>query len=212
MLPIAAAGHNIDKLLRGAADLAVSKEWDSGLMEYALCRVALQQQGKLVEVFEYFEMNLNYFGEWLKQLFCESEGKEGKGAFSTCLCFSRDLHSVGQFLQQGTQIFYETLIRVNKAEYDFDIPESAGKPYAGKALEDINTCAADGVILAHKNSGIPIMTIEIPVLDEYNLGQLIYFFEMSCAVSAHLLGVNPFDQPGVEAYKNEMRKLVEELK
>ena len=82
----------------------------------------------------------------------------------------------------------------------------------GKALEDINTCAADGVILAHKNSGIPIMTIEIPVLDEYNLGQLIYFFEMSCAVSAHLLGVNPFDQPGVEAYKNEMRKLVEELK
>ena len=174
--------------------------------------MVLQKQGKTVEIFEHFEMNLEYFGEWLKQLFCESEGKEGKGAFATCLSFSRDLHSVGQFLQQGNQIFYETLICIKKKEYDFKIPESAGEPYAGKSLEDINTCAEEGIVLAHKNSGIPIIVVEVPELDEYNIGKLIYFFEISCAVSAYTIGVNPFDQPGVEVYKREMYKLVEELR
>mgnify|MGYP002550891524 CR=1 FL=1 len=212
LLPIAVAGHDIEKMLKGGAEIASSVEWKEKLLNYAICRVVLQKQGKTVEIFEHFEMNLEYFGEWLKQLFCESEGKEGKGAFATCLSFSRDLHSVGQFLQQGNQIFYETLICIKKKEYDFKIPESAGEPYAGKSLEDINTCAEEGIVLAHKNSGIPIIVVEVPELDEYNIGKLIYFFEISCAVSAYTIGVNPFDQPGVEVYKREMYKLVEELR
>lgn len=212
LLPIAVAGHDIEKMLKGGAEIASSVEWKEKLLNYAICRVVLQKQGKTVEIFEHFEMNLEYFGEWLKQLFCESEGKEGKGAFATCLSFSRDLHSVGQFLQQGNQIFYETLICIKKKEYDFEIPESAGEPYAGKHLEDINTCAEEGIVLAHKNSGIPIIVVEVPELDEYNIGKLIYFFEISCAVSAYTIGVNPFDQPGVEVYKREMYKLVEELR
>lgn len=212
LLPIAVAGHSIERILQGGADISKSEEWEDRLLDYVICRIALQNRGKLVEIFEYFEMNLDYFGEWLKQLFCESEGKEGKGAFVTSLCFSRDLHSVGQFLQQGTQVFYETLIRIKNAEHDFKIPKAAGEPYAGKSLEDINECAEQGVILAHKNNGVPIMTIEVMALDEYNLGQLIYFFEMSCAISAELIGVNPFDQPGVEAYKSEMQRLVKKLK
>ena len=212
LFPIAVAGHNIELLLDGAVNIALSKRWETDLADYTICRVGLQKKRKFVEIFEYFEVNLDYFGEWLKQLFCESEGKKGKGAFATYLCFSRDLHSVGQFLQQGNQIFYETLIRIKNSEYDFCIPKTAGYPYAGKSLEAINNCAEEAVILAHKNNDIPIITIEISDLDEYNLGQLIYFFEMSCAISAYLIGVNPFDQPGVETYKTEMRRLVELLK
>lgn len=211
LLPIAVAGYDIEALLQGAKDMALSNEWENKLLEYALCRVELQRKGKPIEIFEYFESSLHYFGEWLKQLFCESEGKDGKGAFTTTLCFTRDLHSVGQLLQQGNQIFYETMILIKESKHDFKIPETAGELYAGNSLNDINTCAAEGVIAAHRNIGIPIITIEIPKLDEYNLGQLIYFFEMSCAISAHLIGVNPFDQPGVEAYKSEMKKLVKKL-
>ena len=211
LLPIAAAGHDIEAMLKGAADMAENSGWKDGLLDYAAARVALQAQGKIVETFGYFETNLHYFGEWLKQLFCESEGKEGKGAFATCLCFSRDLHSVGQFLQQGRQMFYETLIRIGQTQHDFEIPESAGAPYAGKTLEAINDCAEEAVIIAHRSDNIPVMTIEIPVLDEYYMGQMIYFFEMSCAVSAAVIGVNPFDQPGVESYKREMKKLVESI-
>lgn len=211
LLPIAVAGHDIDALLAGAASLVNNDGWKNELLEYAIARLALQQQGKNVEIFEFFELNLQYFGEWLKQLFGESEGKDGKGAYPACLCFSRDLHSIGQFLQQGNQIFYETLIQIGEHEYDFDIPEEAGYPYAGKTLETINDCSEEGVVIAHKKDGIPITTIEIPVLDEYNLGKLIYFFEMSCAISAYTLGLNPFDQPGVEMYKREMKKLVEGL-
>ena len=181
------------------------------MLDYTVARVALQEKGKKVEVFEYFESNLRYFGEWLKQLFGESEGKDGKGVYPTCLCFSRDLHSMGQFLQQGSQVFYETMIRIQESKCDFEIPYYAGYPYAGKTLETINECSEKGVIAAHKKGGIPILTIEIPKLDEYYLGQLIYFFEMSCAISAYNIGVNPFDQPGVEDYKREMKKLVEDL-
>lgn len=211
LLPIAVAGYDIEALLQGAKDMALSEEWEDKLLEYAVYRVELQRRGKSIEIFEYFESSLHYFGEWLKQLFCESEGKEGKGAFAATLCFTRDLHSVGQLLQQGNQIFYETMIIIKESNYDFKIPEAAGELYAGNSLNDINTCAVEGVIAAHRNIGIPIITIEIPELDEYNLGQLIYFFEMSCAISAHLIGVNPFDQPGVEAYKSEMKKQVEKL-
>ena len=211
LLPVAVAGHNIDRLLDGAADTALDKEWKGTLLHYAVSRVALQRDGKCVEVFEYFEDKLRYFGEWLKQLFGESEGKDGKGAYPACLCFSRDLHSIGQFLQQGSQIFHETMLSIGKSEYDFEIPENAGYPYAGKSLEQINDCAEKGVILAHRKNGIPVITIEIPELNEYYLGKLIYFFEMSCAISALQLGVNPFNQPGVEMYKQEMQKLIREL-
>lgn len=211
LLPIAAAGHNIDDLIKGARNMAENPEWEKELLRYTIARVALQNQGKTVEIFEYFEANLRYFGEWLKQLFGESEGKEGKGAYPTSLCFSQDLHSIGQFLQQGNQIFYETMIRIKNSNYDFIIPDSAGETFAGKTLEQINECSELGVVEAHQQAGIPISIIEIPMLNEYYLGKMIYFFEMSCALSALNLGVNPFDQPGVEDYKRETKKLVEEL-
>ena len=211
LLPIAVSGYDIEKLLKGAADISVDKEKVEEYMDYALSRVLLQRSGKDIEVFEYFENDLRYFGEWLKQLFGESEGKDGKGAYPACLSFSRDLHSIGQFLQQGNQIFYETMITVKEFKNDFIIPDFIGEPYAGKSLEEINEFSEKGVLLAHENAGIPVITIEIPILDEYNVGQMIYFFEMSAALSAYMLGVNPFDQPGVEAYKKEMRNLVEKL-
>ena len=211
LLPIAAAGHDIINLLGGAKSLMDKRLWEESLLDYATSRVALQKAGKCVEVFEYFEANLTVFGDWLQQLFGESEGKEGKGAFPACLCFSRDLHSMGQFLQQGNQIFYETIIRIKESAFDLDIPCQAGYPYAGKTIEQINECSESGVIAAHRKAGIPLGIIEVDKLDEYSVGQLIYFFEMSAAVSAFLLGLNPFDQPGVEFYKQEMKDLVLKL-
>ena len=211
LLPIAAAGGDIDALLKGAKDMEEDEGWKDELLKYAISRVELLNSGKVIEVFEYFEDTLRYFGEWIKQLFGESEGKEGKGAYPACLCFSRDLHSIGQFLQQGNPIVYETVIRIDEPNLNFTIPEIAGDPYAGKTLEDINRCAEGGVILAHEKAGVPINTISIEKLDEYNLGQMIYFFEMTCGIAASMQGVNPFDQPGVEGYKSEMRKLINEL-
>ncbi len=208
MLPVAAAGHNIREILAGAAEIAKSNEWKEKMIQYAAGRNLLYKEGKVIEVFEYFDVNLRYFGEWLTQLFGESEGKEGKGIFPSCLCFTRDLHSMGQFLQQGKKIFFETMIRISESDYDFDIPWHAGYPYAGKTLEQINDCAEQGVIIAHEKGGIPMNLMQIERLDEYNMGALIYFFEMSCAMSAYLMGVNPFDQPGVEDYKKEMKNLV----
>lgn len=211
LLPIAVAGHDIERLLQGAKDISFENGWTDDLLNYAVCRNALHRQGKTNEIFEFFEHKLKYFGEWLKQLFGESEGKDGKGTYPSTLCFSTDLHSIGQFLQQGNQLFYEVVLRVMKSESDLVIPDSAVTPYAGKTLETINKCAEEGVIAAHKKVGIPIITIEIPVLDEYNLGKLIYYFEMTCAISAYNLGVSPFNQPGVEAYKNEMRAKIKDL-
>ncbi len=207
LLPIAVAGHNIRELLKGAAALANSNEWNSELLHYAVSRNCLAKEGKVLEIFECFEENLQNFAEWLKQLFGESEGKDGKGVYPGSMFFTRDLHSMGQFLQQGNQIFFETMICVKNANIDFVIPEDVGAPYAGKSLEQVNRCAEDAVVLAHSKAGIPIHRIEIDALDEYNLGELIYFFEMSCAISASLFEVNPFDQPGVEDYKREMRQL-----
>ena len=211
LLPAAAAGLDIRAILRGAADLATDVAWNEHLADYAVSRVMLQSSGKTMEIFDFFEMNMCCLGEWLKQLFGESEGKEGKGAYPASLCFSRDLHSIGQFLQQGRHFFYETILCVQQPAKDFVIPEDVGAPFAGTTIETVNRCSERGVILAHRSAGIPVITIEIPQLDEYYTGQLLYFFEMSCAISAKLLGVNPFDQPGVEAYKREMRKQAEQL-
>lgn len=206
LLPIAVAGFNIYQLMQGAGSLSMDH-----ITDYACTRILLQQSGKDVEVFTYFSTNLRFFGEWLKQLIGETEGKEGKGAYPACLCFSRDLHSIGQFLQQGHQIFYETMIQYKRAQADFVIPECAGEPFAGKMLEQINRCSEAGVVKAHSDGGVPVIVINVEQVDEYNIGQLIYFFEISEAISAMLLGVNPFDQPGVEDYKYNTRKLVEAL-
>ena len=206
LLPIAVAGFDIHQLLQGAGSLSMDH-----ITDYACTRILLQQSGKDVEVFTYFSTNLRFFGEWLKQLIGETEGKEGKGAFPSCLCFSRDLHSIGQFLQQGHQIFYETMIQYRRAQGDFVIPASAGEPFAGKMLEQINRCSEAGVVKAHSDGGVPVIVINVEQVDEYNIGQLIYFFELSEAISAMLLGVNPFDQPGVENYKTNTKKLVEAL-
>lgn len=212
LLPIAVAGHDIRMLLDGAKDMQKA-DWsaDGELLRYAAGRTLLQEQGKSLEIFEYFEGNLRYFGEWLKQLFGETEGKDGKGAYPACLFFSRDLHSIGQFLQQGRQIFYETMIRIEHPAEDMEIPWYAGYPYAGKTMEQINACAENGVLRAHQKAGIPIHEIHIEELNAFTMGQMIYFFEMSAALSAYVMGVNPFDQPGVEAYKKEMQALIAEL-
>lgn len=206
LLPIAVAGFNIKQLLQGAASLPLEH-----IVDYACTRILLQQSGKDIEVFTYFSTNLRFFGEWLKQLVGETEGKEGKGVFPACLCFSRDLHAVGQFLQQGHQIFYETMIQYKRAQADFVIPECVGEPFAGKMLEQINRCSEAGVVKAHSEGGIPVVVVNVEQVDEYNIGQLIYFFELSEAISAMLLGVNPFDQPGVENYKANTKQLVELL-
>lgn len=229
LLPVAVSGHDIKAILDGAREMETA-DWSAdacacgcepeaggfdvvngNLLEYAATRTLLQENGKWLEVFEYFEGNLRYFGEWLKQLFGESEGKDGKGAYPACLFFSRDLHSIGQFLQQGRKMFYETMIRIKKRNEDMLIPWYAGYPYAGKTMEQINDCAEGGVIRAHQKSGIPINEIHIDELNAFSVGQMIYFFEMSAALSAYAMGLNPFDQPGVEDYKREMQILIEEL-
>ena len=184
---------------------------EGDLLQYAASRTLLQEAGKALEIFEYFEGNLRYFGEWLKQLFGESEGKEGKGVYPDCLFFSRDLHSIGQFLQHGKQIFYETMIRIERPTDDMEIPVCAGYPYAGRTLEQINSCAEKGVLRAHQKAGIPIHEIHIEKLNAWIMGQMIYFFEMSAALSAYVMGLNPFDQLGVEDYKKEMQALIAEL-
>lgn len=220
LLPIAVAGIDIDKLIKGAKDMAADPAWkgdpaqadtDSNAAAYAMTRVALSRSGKWIEIFEYFHPELDFFAEWLKQLFGESEGKEGKGIFPASLMFSRDLHSMGQFIQQGKQMFFETMIIIEDRGEDITIPESAGAPLAGKTIEQINECAIKGVAAAHTKAGVPVIKIYLPKMDAYNMGQLIYFFEMTCGIAAYISGVNPFDQPGVEAYKAEMKAEIEKL-
>lgn len=213
LLPIAVSGHNIRALLLGASEIQHSDWSEYGdLINYASSRTLLQEKGKWIEIFEYFEGNLECFGEWLKQLFGETEGKCGKGVFPASLFFSRDLHSIGQFLQEGRQVFFETIVKVKNSTDDVEIPWYAGFPYAGKMMETINRCAEGGVIRAHINAKVPINEISVTTLNEHVMGELIYFFEMSAAISAYALGLNPFNQPGVEEYKKEMQALISEIK
>jgi glucose-6-phosphate isomerase len=210
LLPIAVAGIDIIAMLEGAAEEAKNSKNPtmsemSGPALYAATRNDLFARGKVVEVFEYYEPKLQYFAEWLKQLFGESEGKEGKGIFPAALQFSADLHSMGQFLQEGNQIFFETILNVVKPEKDLIVPESAGQMLAGMSMNRVNQAAIEGVMAAHRSSGIPMIKIDIPGLTAYDFGQMVYYFEMACALSGYLMGVNPFDQPGVESYKAEMR-------
>lgn len=211
LLPMAVAGIDIIDMLRGAKDGAAVwlKEKQSAPGQLAMIRRALFGQGKAIEIFESYEPRLGYFAEWLKQLFGESEGKNGTGIFPASLQFSTDLHSMGQFLQDGNQIFFETVLTVLKEEKDIVAPADAGALYGGKSMNAVNRAAMDGVIAAHEQVGIPIIKIEIPQLTAYYFGQLIYFFEMTCALGCYLLEVNPYDQPGVEQYKAEMKRCLE---
>ena len=206
LLPMAVSGIDIREVLDGAADCANSPEWDGDAVDYAISRFLLQEKGKEVELIELCHSRLNYLGEWMKQLYGESEGKNGGGLMPSTLVFSTDLHSMGQYLQQGRQIFMETMVIVDKPVRDIPIP--AG-PQAGKTVRDLSAAMVSGVVKAHRTIGIPVVEIHLPVLDAYEYGQLLYFLETTCAITAMLSGVNPFDQPGVESYKAEMHKLLD---
>lgn len=205
LLPIAVSGIDVKAMLEGAA-AGMGNSLEESMFTYAATRKTLLDRGKAIEVFESYEPKLQYFSEWLKQLFGESEGKEGKGLFPASLQFSADLHSMGQFLQDGNQIFFETVLNVLNPEQDLTVPQSAGSFLAGRSMNAVNQAAVTGVMAAHEATGIPMIKIEIPTLSPYYFGQMVYFFETSCALTGYLMGVNPFDQPGVESYKAEMKK------
>lgn len=208
LLPIAVAGIDIGELVNGAAALENRRYWREDGYRYAAARFSLMQT-KTIEIFEYFTPRLKYLGEWLKQLCGESEGKEGKGIFPVSLLLSTDLHSMGQYLQEGRQIFYETVIDVQKWDNDITIPYYEGGKACGMTMNEVNHAVCESMIRAHSKAGIPIVVIRVPKADEYHVGQLIYFFEMTVAVTGRLMGVDPFNQPGVEKYKQELHKLLE---
>lgn len=213
LLPIAVAGIDIEEMLKGARDMMPEKDlvteedvavYSDMAGQFAATRVLLADQGKVIEVYESYEPSLFYFSEWLKQLFGESEGKDGKGIFPASLQFSTDLHSMGQFLQDGNQIFFETVLNVEEPPTDIRVPQTGGGHLAGLSMNDVNQAAVAGVMEAHRKDNIPMIKIDIPALNPYYFGQMVYFFERTCALSGYLIDVNPFDQPGVENYKAEM--------
>lgn len=216
LLPIAAAGIDIDQLMRGAADAMRQCSLpfaQNDCYRYAAARNVLLRKGKEIELLVNYEPRLAYMAEWWKQLFGESEGKEGKGLFPAAANFTCDLHSLGQYVQDGRRHLFETTLEVTQPELDLTVaPEPDdldGLNYlAGKTLDYINKKAAEGTRMAHTDGGVPNLVVRIPQATPYYLGQLFYFFEKACAVSGYLLGVNPFDQPGVEAYKKNMFKLL----
>ncbi len=209
LLPIAVAGIDVKTMLAGAEEEAKQLKADfSDAEKLAATRVSLLKKGKPIEIYEYYEPRLQYFSEWMKQLFGESEGKNGTGIFPAALQFSTDLHSMGQFLQEGNQIFFETVINLENPPEDLIVPASAGELLAGRSMNGINQAAVEGVIAAHRAVGIPIIRIDITELTPFSFGQMVYFFETTCALSGYLMGVDPFDQPGVESYKSEMRRVL----
>ena len=217
LLPIACAGFDIVKLVAGAAQMEETTKHagDENPSEvYARLRNALYQAGKKTEILVNFNPKLHYFAEWWKQLYGESEGKDGKGIFPASVDFTTDLHSMGQWIQEGERTIFETVISVKEPAITRRIPEDAanldGINYlAGKRIDEVNKMAELGTKIAHVDGGVPNIKIEINKLDEYTLGQLIYFFEKACGISGYILGVNPFNQPGVEAYKKNMFALLE---
>lgn len=217
LLPIAASGADTGALLLGAADareLYRVKELEHNpCYQYAAIRNALYRKGKAIELLVSFEPQLRYLGEWWKQLFGESEGKDGKGIFPASAEFSADLHSLGQYIQDGARHLFETVISVTKPAVDVivqDDPDDLdGLNFlSGRGMDDVNKKALAGTVLAHVDGGVPNLVIEIPEATAYYVGGLLYFFEKACGISGHLLGVNPFDQPGVEAYKANMFALL----
>ena len=217
LLPIAVSGADIKALMDGAAsgrELALNEKFeDNEAMKYAAIRNILLRQGKSVEVLANYEPALHYIGEWWKQLYGESEGKDQKGIFPAAVDFTTDLHSMGQFIQDGARIMFETVMNVEEARETITIEKEAedldGLNYlAGKTMDFVNKSAMNGTILAHTDGSVPNLMIKIPKMDEFHLGQLFYFFEFACGVSGYILGVNPFNQPGVESYKRNMFALL----
>ena len=216
LLPIAAAGCDIDALMAGAAKarekLAVCSA-ENDCYRYAAARNILYRKGKSVELMACYEPNFTMMNEWYKQLFGESEGKDQKGLFPTSVIFSTDLHSMGQFVQDGARIMFETVVDIKRPQRDLYIEKSAdnfdGLDFlSGQNMSIVNRKAMEGTILAHTDGGVPNILLEVDSLTEGDLGYLIYFFEKACAISGYLLGVNPFNQPGVESYKKNMFALL----
>ena len=217
LLPIAAAGIDIDAMMQGAAD-AREKYSNPSLEEndaykYAAVRNALYNKGKVVEMLVNYEPSLHYFNEWWKQLYGESEGKDNKGLFPAACDFTTDLHSMGQYIQEGRRVLFETVINVEKAKYEIEIEKDEqdldGLNFlVGKTMDFVNKQAFQGTLLAHNDGGVPNVVLSVPELTPYYFGYMVYFFEKACGISGYLLGVNPFDQPGVEAYKKNMFALL----
>ncbi len=218
LLPVAAAGFNIRELLAGARQIetltGTKTEFEKNPSAiYAAARDALYQKGKKIEILVSYTPKLHYLAEWWKQLFGESEGKENKGIFPVSVNFTTDLHSLGQYIQEGERNIFETVISVKEPKHKLTIPYDDNNPdklnyIAGKRINEVNKTAELGTMLAHIDGGVPNIHIEIPKLNEFYLGQLIYFFEKACAISGYISGINPFDQPGVEAYKKYMYALL----
>ena len=218
LLPVAVAGVDIRALMAGAKrsaeELAESDLSKNDAYKYAVMRHMLYEEGYSIELLASFEPGLNKFHEWWKQLFGESEGKEKKGLYPSTVNFSTDLHSIGQFIQDGKPILFETLLHFHEIEGDLKVPfdprnEDGLNYLSHRTFNEINAISKQGTALAHAEGGVPVIQLELPKLDAYHLGYLIYFFMKACAMSACLLEVNPFDQPGVEAYKRKMLELLQ---
>lgn len=218
LLPIAVAGIDIEQLVAGAASMGQATASDIPFADnpaeiYAATRNELYQSGKKIEILANFHPKLHYVSEWWKQLYGESEGKEHKGIFTAAVDFTTDLHSMGQWIQDGERSIFETVISVATPQYKVEVPQDEqdldGLNFlAGQRVDHVNKMAELGTQQAHIEGGVPNIRIELPELNAYYLGQLLYFFERACGISGYMLGVNPFDQPGVEAYKKNMFKLL----
>ena len=219
LLPIAVAGFDIRQLVAGAASMEAATGLDIPFEEnlsaqYAAVRNELYRNGKKTEILVNFHPKLHFVGEWWKQLYGESEGKDGKGIFPAAVDFTTDLHSMGQWIQEGERTIFETVISINESNYTKIFPTSEenldGLNFlAGNRVDEVNKMAELGTMIAHIDGGVPNLKVELPKLNEFYLGQLLYFFEKACGISGYLLGVNAFDQPGVEAYKKNMFALLE---
>ena len=219
LLPLAVAGVDIAALVRGAQEMECATGADVPFGEnlsaqYAAVRYALYESGRKIEILGSYEPKLQYVNEWWKQLYGESEGKDGKGLFPASVTLTADLHSMGQYIQEGERTMFETILSVESSKHEVRIEADAenldGLNYlAGKRLSEVNRMAELGVRLAHVDGGVPNIRIGLPAIDEHSLGALLYFFEKACGISGYLLGVNPFNQPGVEAYKKNMFALLE---
>ncbi len=216
LLPIAVAGFDIKALVKGAVDMRKEclENAQSVAIEYAAARTALYKKGFAIELLANFNPKLHYITEWWKQLYGESEGKENKGIFPAGVDFTTDLHSMGQYIQQGPRMMMETVISVEKTAHKVEIPFDEANLdklnfLAGKRVDYVNKMAELGTRIAHVDGGVPNMLIQMPELTAEYIGQLFYFFELACGISGCMLGVNPFDQPGVEAYKNNMFALLD---
>ncbi len=217
LLPIAVSGADIDQLMAGAAagrERALNAAFEENdAMQYAAVRNILLRKGKAVEILANYEPSLHYVSEWWKQLYGESEGKDQKGIFPASVDLTTDLHSMGQFIQDGSRIMYETVLNVEESKEEIIIQEEPvdldGLNYlAGKNVDFVNKSAMNGTVLAHTDGNVPNLMVNIPKQDEFSLGELFYFFEFACGVSGYILGVNPFNQPGVESYKKNMFALL----